>query len=176
MIKVVLQISQLSLQFYSIPNILIGKRSYFYLTWWAILILLLFLLPGKTVYGTPVNEKGDRLKYKINGFTSFILILTVIGIAVLMKGFKVMDFFYDHYIGLLFVAYVYSVLQCTFLYIWSFYGNRQLAKGGNTGYHVYDFWMGRELNPRIGSFDFKQFNELRPGMILWAVLDIAFVC
>ena len=37
-------------------------------------------------------------------------------------------------------------------------GNRKgalLAHGGRSGYLTYDFWMGRELNPRIGSFDFK---------------------
>jgi hypothetical protein len=29
---------------------------------------------------------------------------------------------------------------------------------------IYDFWMGRELNPRIGSFDLKEFGELYPGI------------
>lgn len=35
------------------------------------------------------------------------------------------------------------------------------------GNPIYDFFMGRELNPRIGSFDFKYFCELRPGLIGW---------
>lgn len=34
--------------------------------------------------------------------------------------------------------------------------------------------MGRELNPRLGSFDLKYFCELRPGLIGWAVLNAAF--
>ncbi len=34
------------------------------------------------------------------------------------------------------------------------------------------FYIGRELNPSIGSFDLKSFNELRPGLILWALIDI----
>ena len=42
-----------------------------------------------------------------------------------------------------------------------------------TGNPVYDFFMGRELNPRIGTFDLKVFCELRPGLIGWCVLDIA---
>lgn len=33
--------------------------------------------------------------------------------------------------------------------------------------------MGRELNPRIGSFDLKVFCELRPGLIGWCVIDLA---
>ena len=45
-----------------------------------------------------------------------------------------------------------------------------------TGYFTYDFFMGRELNPRLlgGTFDLKFFCELRPGLIGWAVLNAAF--
>lgn len=35
------------------------------------------------------------------------------------------------------------------------------------GNFIYDFFLGRELNPRLGSFDFKYFCELRPGLIGW---------
>lgn len=35
------------------------------------------------------------------------------------------------------------------------------------GYIIYDFFMGRELNPRIKSFDIKFFCEMRPGLIGW---------
>lgn len=34
--------------------------------------------------------------------------------------------------------------------------------------------IGRELNPRIGSFDIKFFTELRPGLILWLFLNVSF--
>ncbi|CAG8747527.1 3656_t:CDS:2, partial [Dentiscutata erythropus] len=37
------------------------------------------------------------------------------------------------------------------------------------------FMFGRELNPRIGSFDIKCFVELRPGLICWTVVNIAMV-
>lgn len=36
----------------------------------------------------------------------------------------------------------------------------------------YDFFMGRELNPRIGNFDLKYFCELRPGLIGWVSINI----
>ena len=37
--------------------------------------------------------------------------------------------------------------------------------------------IGRELNPRIGNFDIKFFTELRPGLIMWLLLNICFaVC
>jgi delta14-sterol reductase len=38
------------------------------------------------------------------------------------------------------------------------------------------WFIGRELNPSIGSFDIKSFNELRPGLILWALIDISMAC
>ncbi len=41
------------------------------------------------------------------------------------------------------------------------------------GNGVYDFFIGRELNPRIGSFDLKEFCELYPGLIGWLVIDLA---
>lgn len=39
---------------------------------------------------------------------------------------------------------------------------------GFTGNVLYDFFIGRELNPRLGaSFDIKEFCELRPGLVGW---------
>ena len=38
------------------------------------------------------------------------------------------------------------------------------------------FFIGRELNPSIGSLDIKYFNELRPGLILWVLIDISMAC
>lgn len=32
---------------------------------------------------------------------------------------------------------------------------------------LYDFFKGRELNPRIKNFDLKFFCEMRPGLIGW---------
>ena len=76
-------------------------------------------------------------------------------------------------------------LAC-FVYIRSFSvksGNpdkRELAAGGHTGNLIYDWFIGRELNPRIdlpifGTIDIKAFCELRPGMLGWILLDLAFI-
>lgn len=57
---------------------------------------------------------------------------------------------------------------------------RELAAGGHSGNLIYDWYIGRELNPRInipfiGELDIKAFMELRPGMLGWLILDLAFV-
>ena len=41
---------------------------------------------------------------------------------------------------------------------------------------IVQLFIGRELNPSIGSFDIKSFNELRPGLILWVLIDISMAC
>lgn len=38
------------------------------------------------------------------------------------------------------------------------------------------WFIGRELNPSIGSLDLKSFNELRPGLILWVLINISMAC
>lgn len=64
-----------------------------------------------------------------------------------------------------------SWLPCR--YVSSFFpAGKILAKGGNTGSAVYDYFIGRELNPRIGSLDLKEFCELRPGLIGWLVINL----
>ena len=37
---------------------------------------------------------------------------------------------------------------------------------------VYAFFMGRELNPRVGGFDLKEFCELYPGLVGWVMLNL----
>ncbi|KAM9438849.1 delta(14)-sterol reductase TM7SF2-like [Salvelinus alpinus] len=62
------------------------------------------------------------------------------------------------------------------LYLCSFWApHHALAQGGNTGNPLYDLFMGRELNPRIGSFDLKYFCELRPGLIGWVVINLGML-
>lgn len=57
---------------------------------------------------------------------------------------------------------------------------RELADGGHTGSFIYDFYIGRELNPRItlpifGEIDIKTWFEMRPGLTGWLLLDLAFI-
>lgn len=37
----------------------------------------------------------------------------------------------------------------------------------------YDFFIGRELNPRLGLLDLKEFCELYPGLIAWTLLNLS---
>lgn len=40
-----------------------------------------------------------------------------------------------------------------------------------SGSIIYDYYMGIELNPRIGEwFDFKLFHNGRPGIVAWTLM------
>ncbi|RXG61828.1 Lamin-B receptor [Armadillidium vulgare] len=51
-----------------------------------------------------------------------------------------------------------GIVLSVLLYIKSFYASRDsLNPAGNTGYYIADWIEGREINPRIGTFDIKYF-------------------
>ncbi|KAI9684190.1 MAG: erg24, C-14 sterol reductase [Trizodia sp. TS-e1964] len=144
-------------------------------------------LPGKTVEGVVLNS-GGRLSYKLNSFYSSTLILALAASGTVLQGanFPLWTFIYDHYIHLLTANILIAYALATFVYVRSFNvksGNkdkRELAAGGHTGNILYDWFIGRELNPRvnlplIGMIDIKIFCELRPGITGWLLLDLAFM-
>lgn len=103
-------------------------------------------------------------------------------------------FFYEKWVGFSTAAILMSVVQGLACYAASFQEGKLLALGGNSGNFIYDvcslykrssshiliwlmqFFIGRELNPSIGSLDIKSFNELRPGLILWVLINISMAC
>ena len=64
------------------------------------------------------------------------------------------------------------MLDCYWFLPWEFNGSSVSESTGNV---IYDFFMGHELNPRIGLLDLKFFCELRPGLIGWVVLNVAML-
>eukprot|EP00548_Thalassiothrix_antarctica_P013564 CAMPEP_0194168426 /NCGR_PEP_ID=MMETSP0154-20130528/3403_1 /TAXON_ID=1049557 /ORGANISM="Thalassiothrix antarctica, Strain L6-D1" /LENGTH=489 /DNA_ID=CAMNT_0038879571 /DNA_START=26 /DNA_END=1491 /DNA_ORIENTATION=- len=160
--------------------------------WFGFQALLERFLPCELVQGAPIkgNEKENgRLWYRINGHLAFwiTLLITQVGWPVwnnnsgtsqqqlLQLTSAPIELLYDYYAELSFVTIVLCFLMSIYLYISSFFGgkNKILADGGISGNVVYDFFIGRELNPRIwnNTFDLKEFCELRPGLIGWMILN-----
>ncbi|NWX23720.1 LBR protein, partial [Aegotheles bennettii] len=141
---------------------------------WFFLQALFYLLPiGKVVEGLPLAN-GKKLHYRINGFYAFTLTAAAIGTLLYFK-FE-LHYLYDHFIQFAVSAAAFSLGLSIYLYIRSLKApEEELAPGGNSGYFVYDFFAGHELNPRIGSFDLKYFCELRPGLIGWVVINLAML-
>jgi len=150
--------------------------------WFLFLVVLERFLPCEFVQGAPLpNGNGKRLTYRINGHLAFwITVLVASSCFPVMQDGRLqfssapLHLLYDYYGDLSLAAIAWCSILSVYLYIKSFSGGI-LAKGGDSGVAIYDFFIGRELNPRCGSFDWKEFCELRPGLIGWAILNMAFV-
>lgn len=81
---------------------------------------------------------------------------------------------YDIYEELAVASAVLSIALSIGLYFASLRGGAKLANASGTiGLSTtYDFFIGRELNPRVGPVDLKFFCELRPGLIGWVILNL----
>lgn len=84
---------------------------------------------------------------------------------------------YDLYAELAVAAATISLVLSVGLYVASHRKGAKLAdSAGTVGRSVvYDFFIGRELNPRVGPLDLKFFCELRPGLIGWVVMNLGMM-
>lgn len=147
--------------------------------WFVSLVLLWKLLPGPCVQGAPIihgndNDTKHTLPYKLNGHGTFWVVMLSVAYGTYSGSLPLNDYLYRYYEPLAFM----DILLCFGLSFYIYAKSLQphkiiLAKGGTSGNHVYDFFIGRELNPRIGNFDWKVFCELRPGLIGWVLLNWA---
>lgn len=131
---------------------------------------------------------GSKLPNHVAAFYSAVFTLVVCAAGTIVQGaeFPVWTFINKNYIQMLTANILISYALATWVYVRSFAvkaGNkdkRELAAGGHSGNVIYDWYIGRELNPRLnvgslGEVDIKSFMELRPGMLGWIMLDLAFM-
>lgn len=154
--------------------------------WLAFSVLLERVLPGDEAFGVELADKRGRLAYTMSGHLQLWVSIVAMGHiipkfsldaatnALSFTGFGrvPLELIYTHFASLMFFAFSFSFVFAVFLYAYSFRSGTQLAKGGNTRSGLYNFFIGRELNPRIGSLDLKQFCELRPGLIGWLIINL----
>ena len=164
------------------PSVFLWVLSYYLLS-----LTLFAFLPGEVVEGTTLRS-GARLKYKFNGFASSLVTLGAAGLGTLLYGadFVLWTYIWDHYVSILTANMLIAFALSCYVYHRSFSvhagyrHHRELALGGHTGHLVYDWFIGRELNPRvtlpvIGEIDIKTFGEMRPGLLGYMLLNFAFV-
>ncbi|THC90129.1 hypothetical protein EYZ11_010412 [Aspergillus tanneri] len=123
------------------------------------------LLPGVTVMGRPLPYLGGKqLPYYCSAVWSFytsIVLALLLHVTGIFKLYTIIDEF-----GPLLSVAILSGFLVSFAAYFS-----ALARGAEhrmTGYPIYDFFMGAELNPRMfGILDFKMFFEVR---LPWYIL------
>jgi len=152
-----------------------AQATAIYFAWYAFCVAAWYVLPGDWIEGVQMRN-GQTKRYKINAFPTFLLALGITAGIIIRYGPESFTFFYEKWIGFVTASLLMATLQAFYVHVMSYMGNKLLALAGNSGNHIYDFFIGRELNPSIGSFDIKSFNELRPGLILWVLIDISMAC
>ncbi|KAI1484533.1 ergosterol biosynthesis ERG4/ERG24 family-domain-containing protein [Biscogniauxia mediterranea] len=126
------------------------------------------LMPGVWGYGKPLrHEGGKQLRYYCSAFVSFYVTIFLM-CALHFSGLFPIYTFLDEFGPIMSVA-ILSGFLCSFVAYFS-----AIARGAQhrmTGYPIYDFFMGAELNPRLfGILDFKMFYEVRiPWYILFGI-------
>lgn len=142
---------------------------------WFFVHCVIYCLPmGQRVHGMTLRN-GKTLTYHMNALHAFVICH---GVAVVGQLLGLLDIgiLADLFFPLAIAAVILACIFSCFLYVYSFRSaSVLLAFGGNSGTSIYDFWVGRELNPRIGALDLKFMCELRPGLIGWSLLNWAFV-
>ncbi|KAJ2903031.1 delta(24(24))-sterol reductase [Zalerion maritima] len=123
------------------------------------------LMPGVWAKGKPLRHEGNKqLPYYCSAYSSFYFTILVMGVLH-YTGLFPLYVFIDEFGPLMSVAIISGFLVSVVAYC------SALLRGAHhrmTGYPVYDFFMGAELNPRMfGILDFKMFFEVR---IPWYIL------
>lgn len=124
-------------------------------------------LPGAQGYGNPLHhEGGKQLKYHCSAVWSFYVTILVAAALHFTETFRLYTII-DEFGPLLSVAILSGFLVAITAYLSAWFRGAQHRM---TGYLLYDFFMGSELNPRFGPLDFKMFFMVRiPWFILFAI-------
>jgi hypothetical protein len=131
--------------------------------------LLQVAAPGRWTEGAPLPD-GSRLKYKMNGWSSWWFTWICL-MALVAAGVFSPTILADQFGPLLTTSNLLAYSVSLYLY-WR--GRARSARHERvTGHPIYDFWLGTERNPRIGRFDLKLFFEARPGLIGWVAIDLS---
>ncbi|CCD22871.1 delta(14)-sterol reductase NDAI_0A07170 [Naumovozyma dairenensis CBS 421] len=175
--------------FSSLLQLTFNKQVWtYYLTWFISLLVFDTILPGKYMNGCELRD-GTKLTYKINGISMVTLLILILSVRWNLTNGTMpeLQFLYDHILELCLVTIVFAFILSIYCYAVSFIpllGSKRngqdgkekvLAVGGNSGNLIYDWFIGRELNPRFffNIIDIKMFCELRPGMLLWLLINLS---
>uniref|UniRef100_A0A8C1FZ18 Delta(14)-sterol reductase LBR n=1 Tax=Cyprinus carpio TaxID=7962 RepID=A0A8C1FZ18_CYPCA len=106
----------------------------------------------------------------------YALLLTAVAVGVAVYQEVDLSYIHAHFLQFYTSALLIVTLLSVYLFVRSRWASEdELAPGGNSGYIIYDFFMGRELNPRIKNFDIKFFCEMRPGLMGWVLINFAML-
>ncbi|KAK3319032.1 ergosterol biosynthesis ERG4/ERG24 [Apodospora peruviana] len=140
--------------------------------WVAIQALLFLYLPG-SVHSGQYTPAGHRLKYRLNGLYAWVITHAVyFGLS--WFGFIDPGFIPRNWSSLIAAMNVAGLLAPLLAFVKAYLSPTHPDDRKFSGSFIYDFYMGIELNPRIGrDFDIKFFNNGHLGMMIWTLIDFS---
>ena len=143
-----------------------------YFAWMVFQVALSLILPGKNAQGQ-VTPAGHQLTYKCNGLNAWV-VSHLVFLALVLGGLIKMTVIADHWGSLMVIANCFGLGLSGFAFLKAHYFPTHPSDRCFSGSVFYDFFMGVELNPRIGNFDFKLFFNGRPGIVAWTLINLSF--
>ncbi|XP_036149126.1 delta(14)-sterol reductase TM7SF2 [Monomorium pharaonis] len=143
------------------------------LSYVAFLILLacISIIPiGKTIDGQ--QSKTGRLQYRVNGYLSAIITVIGLGLCIYMN-IPISDYILNNIVQLSISGWIVGTILAVGLYIKA--GKVSVINlniYASTNSKIYNFWQGREINPRIGTLDIKLLL-IRASLIGTLIVNIA---
>lgn len=151
---------------------------------WVVLQGVLAIIPDKMhriissyqggdVLGA-VTPAGLKLPYKINGLQAWVISHIVFIGASFGLGLFSPTIIFDNLGPFFWVTNIAGFALGAFAYLKSLYFPSFPKDRKFSGNRFYDFFMGVELNPRVGPIDLKLFFNGRPGIVAWTLINISF--
>lgn len=152
---------------------------------WLALQLSLYYLPDTLhslfprYHGGPClgadTPAGKRLPYQINGLQAWILSHLAFFLGAYVFHLFSPTIIFDYWGTMLWMANILGTSIALFVYIKAYLFPTVPEDRKFSGNRLYDYYMGIELNPRIGRFDFKLFFNGRPGIVAWTLINFSFM-
>lgn len=144
-----------------------------YFIWFFWQIFLTVFVPAPKEHGQP-TPAGHLLEYTLNGWRAWWI--TMITFFTLSLGFNLFKptIVYDNFRGAFWVKNLTGFALTFFSYIKARFFPSHPDDCKYSGSIIYDIFMGVELNPRFGNFDFKLHFNARPGIIFWSLMAFSF--
>lgn len=140
------------------------------LTYGAFIVMqagLAVIIPGLKMRGLPVKHLGGiRLEYNCNGIWTWYATLIIMA-ALHFTGTWRLSSVYHNFGPLMTVAMLTQDAISIITYVGAFITKTTHRMSGN---HVYDFFMGAPLHPRLGPLDLKMWAEVREAWVLLFLL------
>jgi len=151
---------------------------------WILFQVVLNMLPDICGYVIPgyvggiregaVTPAGRAPKYNVNGLQAWLITHGLWAANIFyFKLFRPAELF-ERLGSLSVICNISGYLLATFAYLKAYTFPTNARENKSSGSFVYDYMMGVEFHPRIGSwFDFKLFFNGRPGIVAWTLINLS---